>query len=196
MVLGVLAAAACQGNGETGGEASEPPSVETGVSVNRIAFVNGIGELFTISPDGDDLRQLTGGIQTGVGSAGPVSAQPLDMPSFYAWPTWSPDGTKIAASRVRGSEGGPQISVEIIDTENARIHTVYNNQVAAEIARGAPHYLYWSPDSPVFSVSRCCSPGANAHRLRYVARGENCSSDGGSAAVFSLGRRQRFLTHP
>ena len=151
VVLGVFAIAGCQGNGDTnegiGELVSETPLEETGVSVDRIAFVNGIGELFTISPDGDDLRPLTGGIQAGVGSAGPVMAQPLDVTNFYAWPTWSPDGTKIAASRVRRTDSGAQLTVEIIDTESARSRTVYTNETSSPIARGAPHYMYWSPDS-------------------------------------------------
>ena len=174
VVLGVLATAGCQGNGETGGQVTETPPAEIGeqvteappaetgetgaqtsgappaeigVSVDRITFVNGIGELFTIGPDGDDLRALTGGIQAGIGSGGPVLAQPLDVANFYAWPTWSPDGTKIAASRVRSTESGAELSVEIIDAETARSRTVYTNETNSPIARGAPHYMYWSPDS-------------------------------------------------
>ena len=154
MVVGVLAITACEGNTETGETFETPsgdsgtaiPSGETGVSVDRIAFVNATGDLFTIGSDGSDLRPLTSGIQAGVGSAGPVLAQPLDLNNYYAWPTWSPGGTKIAASRVRASARGTQISIEIIDAEKARSQTVYNNQVPLEIARGAPHYLYWAPD--------------------------------------------------
>ena len=155
MLVGVLAIAACQGNGDNGETPETPvedsstalPAEESGVAVDRIAFVAATGELFTISPEGEDLRRLTGGIQAGVGSAGPVLAQPLDLNNYYAWPTWSPDGTKIAASRVSLTNGQAQISLEVIDVESARIRTVYENPVAAEIARGAPHYLYWSPDS-------------------------------------------------
>ena len=154
-MVGILAITACQGNGEIGdtpetlsGDSSKAlSSEEPGVSVDRIAFVGASGDLFTISPDGDDLRRLTGGIQAGLGSTGPILAQPLDSNNYYAWPTWSPGGTKIAASRVSVSEGGAQVSLEVIDTENDRTRTVYINQVPSEIARGAPHYLYWSPDS-------------------------------------------------
>ena len=38
-------------------------------------------------------------------------------------------------------------STLIIDTETARSQTVYINETSSPIAPGAPHYLYWSPDS-------------------------------------------------
>ena len=39
------------------------------------------------------------------------------------------------------------MSIEVIDSESARTQTIYSNQIGSGIARGAPHYLYWSPDN-------------------------------------------------
>ena len=159
LVVTAIAAAACQvaaptkvpSEARSEESATTAPDMGAGVSVNRIAFVNATGDLFTIGPEGNDIRPLTGGIKAGAGSAGTVMAQPLDLNNYYSWPTWSPDGTKIATSHVQVFEGQAQIFVEVVDFESARAEKVYENQVAAPIARGAPHYLYWSPDSRYLS---------------------------------------------
>lgn len=74
-------------------------------------------------------------------------AQPLNLNEYYAWPTWSPDGSKIAVSRVSVSAGDAEISVQVVDVATSRTETVYRNESPALIADGTPHYLYWSPDS-------------------------------------------------
>ena len=192
MVLGILAITACQGNGGTK-EVSETPAVgsatavparETGLAVNRITFVNATGELFTIGADGNDLRPLTGGIQAAVGSTGSVLAQPLNLKNYYAWPTWSPSATKIAASHVRVSGNEKQISMEIIDAENARTQTVYNNQVPLEIARGAPHYLYWSPDSRYLAFLAVVPQGQTLFVLDTSGEGETAALAVGAPIYF------------
>ena len=167
LMAGMLMAAACQGNGEVGEATSEPsrstgeaaagePPVETGeapvepteapgATVDRIAFVSPTGELFTVKPDGSDLKGLAGEVHR-VGTAGSVLAQALDVTNYYAWPTWSPSGSKIAASQVQVSDSEVALALVVIDVETARARTVYENELVAQIAPGAPHYLYWSPD--------------------------------------------------
>jgi len=115
--------------------------------VNRIAFVNATGDLFTIEPNGSGLRPLTGGIQAGTGSGGSIQARPLNFESYYAWPTWSPDGTRIAISTVDTANNQLKASIQLIDTTTARTKTIYSDQPRSMVARGAPHYVYWSPDS-------------------------------------------------
>ena len=73
------------------------------VSVDRITYVNSAGDVFTIKGDGSDRQQLTGGTQVSSGPIGPFMGQGIDFDNFHAWPTWSPDGTKLAVSRVRAS---------------------------------------------------------------------------------------------
>ena len=159
LVPATMVLVACQGapvNPGTGNlETIEGPTPEVassgstgfGVALDRIAYVNAAGNLFTIAPDGSDLRRLTGGVQAGAGSTGQVLAQPLNFEGYYAWPTWSPDGQKIAASRVQVAGEQSQISIEIIQVATSRAKTAYVNSSGGLVAQGAPHYLYWSPDS-------------------------------------------------
>ena len=115
--------------------------------VDRIAYVSAAGDLFVIDPDGGNLVNLTGGARVQRGPQGRVMAQPVDFNNFYYWPTWSPDGTKLAASRVETGGVSPVVTVEVLDLASGGARTVYKNEVPSLIADGAPHYLYWSPDS-------------------------------------------------
>ena len=135
------------------------------VSVDRIVYVGTGGDLFTIKGDGTDPQQLTGNNQlrtepaeppesrtSEIAEAGRISAaflgQTLNFSQFYAWPTWSPDGAKLAVSRVQvRSEREATVSIQVIDAITGRADTVYTNEVPALIADGVPHYLYWAPDS-------------------------------------------------
>jgi len=79
---------------------------------------------------------------------GSLMAQTLSPSTFYAWPTWSPDGTKLAASMVRASgDRTAEVSVHILEATTGRTSAAYENEVPALIADGVPHYFYWSPDS-------------------------------------------------
>lgn len=113
--------------------------------VDRIAFVSPNGDLFTVDPDGGGLAQLTGGIQAGPGTGGGGQAQPLRLNEYYAWPTWSADGTKLAASRVIAGGARTEISLQVMDARTGRSETVYDNDLAGLVADGAPHYIYWAP---------------------------------------------------
>ncbi|MDA0264690.1 MAG: hypothetical protein O3A93_08595 [Chloroflexi bacterium] len=123
--------------------------------VDRIAYVNANGDLITVDPDGGEPARLTGGLQAGQGSAGAIQGQPLNLNEYYTWPTWSADGTKLAASRVVVSENRAELSVQVMDARTGRSETVYVNDQAALIAEGAPHYIYWAPtgDSLSFLAS-------------------------------------------
>jgi Tol biopolymer transport system component len=62
---------------------------------NRIAYVGTEGDLFTIRPDGTERRRLTR-------RGGPQEAA---QRSVHFWPTWSPDGRRIAVSRTDVVDG-------------------------------------------------------------------------------------------
>ena len=143
-LFGEAGEAASELPGEAG-EATKEPAGDPGATVDRIAFVSATGELFTIKPDGSDLKGLAGEVHR-VGTAGSVLAQALDVTNYYTWPTWSPSGSKIAASHVQASDSEIDLSLVIIDVETARARKVYSNELVGHIAPGAPHYLYWSPD--------------------------------------------------
>ena len=128
------------------------PGKATVQIVNRIAFVSPEGDVFTIRPDGSSLLKLTGGVQMVSGSTGAILAQTLGSDSYYTWPTWSPDGAKLAVSRVRLSGEQPQISVQVIDTDTGRSSTFFENVVPGMVGQGAPHYLYWAPDGRSLAI--------------------------------------------
>ena len=138
------------------------------VNVDRIVYVGTGGDLFTIKADGTDPQQLTGNNQLRAEPQEPVEppepsaaeepgarqisaaflGQTLNFSQFYAWPTWPPDGTKLAASHVQVvSEREATVSIQVIDAITGRADTIYTNEVPALIADGVPHYLYWAPDS-------------------------------------------------
>jgi TolB protein len=122
------------------------------LSVDRIAYVNSVGDLFTIKADGSQQQRLTGGTQVSSGPTGPFMAQGLDFNNVHAWPTWSPDGTKLAASRIRLSADQAEITVQVLDAITGRSNTVFSNSYPGLVAEGSPHYLYWSPDSRHLSL--------------------------------------------
>ena len=131
-----------EGDSEAG---DSPDRVE--FMIDRIAYVTAAGDLFIIDPDGGNLINLTGGAHVEGGPQGRVMAQPVDFDNFYYWPTWSPDGTKLAASRVETAGAGPVVTVEVMDPAGGGGRTVYRNEIPSLVAQGAPHYLYWSPDN-------------------------------------------------
>ena len=142
--LGLLVLAGCQAKRSPAPDNAAPAT--KGISVNRITYVSPDANLFTIKPDGSDIKKLTGGLQAR--SLGGRMAQRLDFRNIYAWPTWSPDGGKLAASRVQIGGERAEVSVEVIDTATGRARTIFRNDpsVASLVAQTAPHYLYWAPD--------------------------------------------------
>ena len=145
--------AACQGAQESHPAAENNNSWEEDrASVDRITYVNSAGDIYTIKADGSEPHRLTGGTLVQQGSTGRFMAQGMDFDSAYAWPTWSPDGTSLAASRVRlvGSQDA-ELTIEVLDSVTGRSRTVFSNDFPGLVAEGSPHYLYWSPDSKALS---------------------------------------------
>ena len=117
------------------------------VLVDRITYVGLRGNVFTISPDGTDRRRLTGESRVSDDVGGGPLARSLQSTNIYAWPAWSPDGTKIAVSQLQAINNETEISILMIDLLDGRVTTVYTNEEFRLVATGAPHYVYWSPDS-------------------------------------------------
>ena len=121
-------------------------------TVDRIAYIGSDNNVYTINGDGTGRQRLT---QLDFGPV--VRRTSLGFPqartSFYAWPTWSPDGQKIAVSRVV-SEGTLDDGIELRSIDlasgvtNGRETVVFTNAPGSgQVAQGAPHYIYWHPDS-------------------------------------------------
>lgn len=101
----------------------KPASAVPGI--NRIAIVNGEGQIETVSPTGEDRRSVTDD----------------DDNIFFQFPTWSPDGSRIAVIGSRFTGGGVYV-FEDAETELPAVQSeVYFS------ADETPFYLYWSPDS-------------------------------------------------
>ena len=67
-------------------------------------------------------------------------------------PPGRPDGSRLAVSRVQiTANRSLEVSVQVIDARTGVSRIVYENDVPALVADGAPHYLYWSPDGQVLS---------------------------------------------
>ena len=144
-VLGLTALAGC-GQPEPPPEDSQPASPKEEADgngspmVNRIAYIDNSGDLRLINPDGTGDERLTGDVRAG------VLAQALERGDSYSWPTWSPDGTRLAVSRVSVAGRNPGLSVQLFDLSTGRMISAYENDVPAPVADGAAHYIYWSPD--------------------------------------------------
>ena len=173
VALGIVSVA-CAGN--TANTAVGPAqNAETQIGgniehVDRIAYVDSNGDLFTVDPDGDGLSQLTGGFQVGPGTGGGGQAQPLRLNEYYAWPTWSADGTKLAASRVVVGADKAEISVQVLDARSGRSETVFENELAGLVADGAPHYIYWAPTGTALSFLVSARRPRGPDSLRQLQR--------------------------
>jgi len=124
--------------------------------LNSIVYVSTGGDVLTINDDGTNHRQLTGITQdhaaredSGGGETPyPSGRSTLNFDQFYSWPTCSPDGTKVAVSRVALENEVPKtVSINVIDLETGTEKVFYTNELPALIADGVPHYVCWSPDS-------------------------------------------------
>ena len=113
-----------------------------GPAVDRIAYVGGDGNVYTVQPNGDDRAQ-----HTGVG--GNLDSGPGNQLAF--WPTWSPDGRSLAYSVARRAVEGTGLSIALMTVElsTGEKQELYSNPRVPVpiIADGTPHYMSWSPDS-------------------------------------------------
>lgn len=117
--------------------------------MDRIVYVSNDGNIYSVGADGSDGRNLT---NDGNGWAVTSLRRPEGLPDpvFYSWPTVSPDGTKLAASRVTlQSPTNIKAELYIFDVKTGKSQKIHENPQgdAPFIAPGVPHYLCWSPDS-------------------------------------------------
>jgi Tol biopolymer transport system component len=87
---------------------------------NQITFVGNDGNLWLVSPDGSNLRQVTNDSKD------------------YVFPTWSPDGRHLAFV---GPYQQKNMALYVSPTNEVAPMIVYDDPASS------PFYLYWAPDS-------------------------------------------------
>lgn len=98
-------------------------------SINRITFVDLVGQLCTIAPDGSDLRRLT------------------ESDRFFQFPAWSPDNSQIAAIGSTRRDG----AIFVLHDEEREDDPERTEAVLYRSRDESPIYLYWSPSGESIS---------------------------------------------
>ena len=143
VVLSALLVAVAVAGGHGGAYGSRdllPPRLE----VDRIAYVSLEGQIRTVAPNGESDELVS-----------PESG-------FFTWPTWSPGGRRLVFSGVLRDEGDePQTVLYARNTITGRLQELYSGEPGelAIVARGAPHYPYWSPDGSMLAFIDASSRG-------------------------------------
>ena len=149
--VALLAAVACAP--DPGGAESN----EVSMTINRIAYIDTDGQLVTSNPDGSGRSLLTTGA---VARAGGILAQPQRRDTMYSWPVWSPDGSRIAVSLLRGdSPSEAQVSLHSLEASTGVGGAAFVNEAPLTIAEGTPHYVQWSPDGQKIGVTAATPEG-------------------------------------
>jgi len=137
-------------------------------AVNRIAFVGGDNQIYTVDPDGSRLRRISPDPETPGLLAG------------YTWPAWSPDGrwlfmsAIIAKTQTQKSNNVAYVADESSPEMDAlQIHA--DESGSQGILPGVIHYPLWSPDGKAVVVLAATSD----RLLAYLAK-----TDGSPSAAF------------
>ena len=161
--------------------------------INRIAYVDRTGDLYTIRPDGTGRQKMASGEMLQQVSFTPRPIQRAR--DFYSWPAWSPDGRRLASFRVETGSGQPTDGLYIFDVLSAQVLHAYKEPGLQ------PIYAYWSPDSQQLGIllsgrgpfSLNLWPTSTGKRPQRVAEGSpfyfNWRSDGQAVLAHTGGRR-------
>jgi TolB protein len=126
-----------------------PTAVATATIAHRLAVVDAAGHLTTMSADGGSV--VTYG-QAGV---------------TYRFPTWSPDGTRVAAIATTPTGNAVHaftVPRPGVGSSSSTVPTAIDQTTVYEAAAGGPFYVYWAPDSTALTFLTT-EPGGIALRL-------------------------------
>lgn len=99
-----------------------------------IAYVGIDGNIYTATEDGDNVNAITEDAQLAPGSG--------EKERFYQFPTWSPDGEKLAfLGTTRSNAEIESVSLFIATVGRQELVGVY------ESSDEIPFYLFWAPNS-------------------------------------------------
>jgi Tol biopolymer transport system component len=148
--------------------------------VDRIAFIGSDNGLYTVDREGQDVQTLIAG----------------DGDVALGYPTWSPDGERVAYIEQRAAEGGVQSSLATISVQGDSAATLYTSNA------NPAFYLYWSPDSRYVSfltqeeasLALRLAPADGSEEVRVLERGSpfywSWSPDGGELFAHIGGARR------
>lgn len=126
-------------------DAAPPPR-----SVPQIGYIGADDQVYVSETNGSAARQLTA----------QVAGLSNDQGWTYRWPTYSPDGRRLAFAGYR-TQSGALLSSAVLSADIGQA----NSSVVLESTDLAPIYLYWSPDSRHLTALLQRGAGLELHLL-------------------------------
>ena len=109
--------------------------------LGRIAYIDQLGDVYTIKPNGTDQRKLASGeLLQSVALAPRPTQAPRASQAAYSWPVWAPGGDHLACFRMILAKDGQTGELYIFDVASSRVLNVYT-ELGLQ-----PIYAYWAPD--------------------------------------------------
>lgn len=131
-----------------------------------IVYLGADGNIYTIDQGGGNKKAVTTDGGTADGQV-----------QIYQFPTWSPDGSRLAFAKLNRASGGAIESASLLTAApdgSALVETFTSEQ-------DLPIFLYWSPDSEYISFISTTASGAGALKLQLAQAG------GGGSQLLDVG---------
>jgi Tol biopolymer transport system component len=124
-----------------------------------IAYVGKDGNIYTTDRDGKLRNAITqdADLTQSAGQGGRI----------YQFPTWAPDGQRLAFIRFTSSQSGPEASVWSVLSDGKKQVQAFNSQDTL------PFYMFWAPNSQSITFLGSDPAGQQAQYLVPAAGGES-----------------------
>ena len=120
---------------------TNPADSAGSADLGRIAYIDQLGDVYTIKPNGTGRRKLASGELLQSAAFVPRTIQsPRATQDAYSWPIWAPDGARLACFRMILEEDKQTGELYIFDIMSSRVLNVHK-EVGLQ-----PIYAYWAPD--------------------------------------------------